>query len=182
MAKALKSYHEHSGGHGVHNPGSGRTMTAAGPMRLQGLQGRAAYCLLRERQRAKSAMSTRINGYRNGMFTSRTASRTDIHPLRHSHSGVIRIPTGLEKPSVVGEIKVQSHRQVQSARSYRPAPAARPNSPSCMVAQTNSPRMVPQPNGPCMVPKNSTTVGQYSDPKVDPINLVTLANSHNSSR
>ena len=109
-------------------------------------------------------MTPRLNGYKSGAFTPRTTSRTDIHPLRHSYSsGVIKIPTGLEQPAVVGELKVQSHRQVQSARAYKPPPAARPNSPSTVAPRNNT----------------TVTVGQYS---VDPINLVTLANSNNNNR
>ena len=158
MAKALKSYREHSG----RKQGPPRPMTAIGHSDLQGLQGKTAYALLRERQPVQSALSPTINGFKIGLFTPRPSNQTDIHPLRHSHNGVIRIPTGLEQPGVVGEFKSRGQRQVQSARYHRKStPAARPNSP-------------------CVSPRYTTTsTNQHPDPKNDPINLVTLANNKN---
>ena len=158
MAKALKSYREHSGT----KQGPPRPRTATGLSDLQGLQGKAAFALLRERQRVQSSLSPTINGFKIGVFTPLPSNQTDIHPLRQSHNGVIRIPTGLEHPGVVGELKSHGQRQVQSARYHgKSTPAVRPNSP-------------------CVSPKYTTTsTNQHPDPKNDPINLVTLANNNN---
>ena len=158
MAKALKSYREHSGT----KQGPPRPMTATGHSDLQGLRGKAAYALLRERQRVQSVLSPTINGFKISVFTPRPSNQTDIHPLRHSHNGVIRIPTGLEHLGVVGELKSHGQRQVQSARYHRKStPAARANSP-------------------CVSPRYTTSsTNQHPEPKSDPINVVTLANNNN---
>ena len=130
MAKALKSYQEHSGLKKGQVSGPPRPMTAIGHSDSKGLQGKGAYALLKERQQVQSALPSMINGFKIGVFTPRPSSQTDVHPLRHSHNGVIRIPTGLEQSGVMGERKSHGQRQVQSARYHRKSTAAaRPNSP-----------------------------------------------------
>ncbi len=195
MAKALRSYREHrdngevkqgsgevtEGSNGVTRGPRGfpQRPRTAGPTVRRNVQSEAAYRLLKQRQRAKSASahSLRGTGHQSSTqnhtgFHENTNSNSnvdfvDIQPirripsqqaLRHFHTGAITIPTGRESPqSDVISVGGYPRRRIQSARMYRPSPppAARPNSP---------------------IYRPMTSLG-YSDPRTDPINLVGMANS-----
>ncbi len=199
MAKALRSYREHKddnrevtqGSNGVTRGPRGfpQRPRTAGPTVRRNVQSEAAYRLLKQRQRAKSASlhSLRGNGNQSSIQSLRgnqssSQNHTGLHENTNSNSNtdyidiqpIRRVPS---QPSVrhshTGAITIPTGRESPGSDVISVGGYPRRRIQSARMYRP-SPPPASRPNSPIYRPM--TSLG-YSDPRTDPINLVGMANS-----